>query len=113
MVKLYAPLPGLETPSAHPTSSSPSSHVCPHLKCVHERANHLIRPLRSHENARLHQYTRCPKKFNRALVFSDVFSDLLALMGRSEWQPMMLCFSHLFGLTRDGAKETYSLVMTS
>lgn len=43
-----------------------SSHVCHVCKRVYERADHLTRHLRSHENARPYQCTRCPKRFNRA-----------------------------------------------
>lgn len=38
-------------------------HVC---KRVYERADHLTRHLKSHENARPYECTRCPKRFNRA-----------------------------------------------
>lgn len=47
------------------TPSSPS-HVCQICKRVYERADHLTRHLRSHENARPYQCSRCPKRFNRA-----------------------------------------------
>jgi hypothetical protein len=47
-------------------SPSSSSHVCHICKRVYERADHLTRHLRSHENARPYQCTRCPKRFNRA-----------------------------------------------
>ncbi|KAF4989523.1 hypothetical protein FGRMN_9059 [Fusarium graminum] len=46
-------------------SASPS-HVCHICRRVYERADHLTRHLRSHENARPYQCTRCPKRFNRA-----------------------------------------------
>ncbi|KAI1848243.1 hypothetical protein JX266_005956 [Neoarthrinium moseri] len=48
-------------------ASSPSSpHVCHICRRVYERADHLTRHLRSHENARPYQCSRCPKRFNRA-----------------------------------------------
>ncbi|CAM1502264.1 Fc.00g042480.m01.CDS01 [Cosmosporella sp. VM-42] len=46
--------------------SPPASHVCHICKRVYERADHLTRHLRSHENARPYQCSRCPKRFNRA-----------------------------------------------
>ncbi|KAL6917639.1 hypothetical protein FSST1_009134 [Fusarium sambucinum] len=61
------------TPSALPSkrklsdaSASSPSHVCHICRRVYERADHLTRHLRSHENARPYQCTRCPKRFNRA-----------------------------------------------
>lgn len=53
-------------PSSAPASTS--NHVCQICKRVYERADHLTRHLRSHENARQYQCTRCPKRFNRAYV---------------------------------------------
>ena len=52
----------------HPSSprSTPPSHVCHICARVYERADHLTRHLRAHENARPYQCTRCPKRFNRA-----------------------------------------------
>jgi hypothetical protein len=47
-------------------SASSPSHVCHICRRVYERADHLTRHLRSHENARPYQCTRCPKRFNRA-----------------------------------------------
>ncbi|GKU02018.1 c6 zinc finger protein [Fusarium langsethiae] len=47
-------------------STSSPSHVCHICRRVYERADHLTRHLRSHENARPYQCTRCPKRFNRA-----------------------------------------------
>lgn len=47
-------------------SPSSPSHVCHICKRVYERADHLTRHLRSHENARPYQCSRCPKRFNRA-----------------------------------------------
>ena len=56
-------------------ASSPSrsagaapNHVCQVCKRVYERADHLSRHMRSHENARQYQCSRCPKRFNRAYV---------------------------------------------
>lgn len=46
--------------------ASSSNHICHICKRVYERADHLTRHLRSHENARPYQCTRCPKRFNRA-----------------------------------------------
>ncbi|UZP37771.1 hypothetical protein NXS19_005587 [Fusarium pseudograminearum] len=61
------------TPSVLPSkrklsdaSTSSPSHVCHICRRVYERADHLTRHLRSHENARPYQCTRCPKRFNRA-----------------------------------------------
>ncbi|KAK3500725.1 hypothetical protein B0T13DRAFT_228602 [Neurospora crassa] len=51
-------------PSSAPAPTS--NHVCQICKRVYERADHLTRHLRSHENARQYQCTRCPKRFNRA-----------------------------------------------
>lgn len=45
------------------TSSNLICHIC---QRVYERADHLTRHLRSHENARPYQCTRCDKRFNRA-----------------------------------------------
>ncbi len=47
---------------------SNSSNVCYICKRVYERADHLTRHMRSHENARPYACTRCPKRFNRAYV---------------------------------------------
>lgn len=49
-----------------PSSTSTSNHICHICKRVYERADHLTRHLRSHENARPYACTRCPKRFNRA-----------------------------------------------
>ncbi|KAH9889249.1 hypothetical protein F4778DRAFT_773430 [Xylariomycetidae sp. FL2044] len=48
------------------SSPSPPTHVCHICRRVYERADHLTRHLRSHENARPYQCSRCPKRFNRA-----------------------------------------------
>ncbi|KAK1596862.1 uncharacterized protein LY79DRAFT_33894 [Colletotrichum navitas] len=49
------------------SDASPSAtHVCHICRRVYERADHLTRHLRSHENARPYQCSRCPKRFNRA-----------------------------------------------
>jgi hypothetical protein len=46
--------------------STPSpSHPCRLCGRIYERADHLNRHLKSHENARPHKCTRCPKSFNR------------------------------------------------
>ncbi|OIW30850.1 hypothetical protein CONLIGDRAFT_660800 [Coniochaeta ligniaria NRRL 30616] len=45
---------------------SNSSNVCYICRRVYERADHLTRHMRSHENARPYACTRCPKRFNRA-----------------------------------------------
>lgn len=47
-------------------SLSSPTHVCHICRRVYERADHLTRHLRSHENARPYQCSRCPKRFNRA-----------------------------------------------
>ncbi|KAK1731440.1 hypothetical protein CaCOL14_003707 [Colletotrichum acutatum] len=57
--------PGKRKLSTSDTSPS-STHVCHICKRVYERADHLTRHLRSHENARPYQCSRCPKRFNRA-----------------------------------------------
>lgn len=49
-----------------PQSGSGSSHHCHLCGRVYERADHLNRHLKSHENARPHKCDRCPKSFNRA-----------------------------------------------
>lgn len=51
---------------ATPSSSIGASHVCHLCRRVYERADHLTRHMRSHENARQHQCSRCQKRFNRA-----------------------------------------------
>ena len=51
---------------ATPSSSTGASHVCHLCRRVYERADHLTRHMRSHENARQHQCSRCQKRFNRA-----------------------------------------------
>ncbi|KAK7999805.1 hypothetical protein PG990_012405 [Apiospora arundinis] len=51
---------------ADDASPSVPAHVCHICKRVYERADHLTRHLRSHENARPYQCSRCPKRFNRA-----------------------------------------------
>ncbi|KAI1335318.1 hypothetical protein F5Y15DRAFT_251127 [Xylariaceae sp. FL0016] len=55
----------LAADSTTATSSAPA-HVCHICKRVYERADHLTRHLRSHENARPYQCSRCVKRFNRA-----------------------------------------------
>lgn len=57
-------LPSKRKLSDHSISSP--SHVCHICRRVYERADHLTRHLRSHENARPYQCSRCPKRFNRA-----------------------------------------------
>jgi len=52
--------------SSSPTATSNSSNVCYICKRVYERADHLTRHMRSHENVRPYACTRCPKRFNRA-----------------------------------------------
>ncbi|KAK3336192.1 hypothetical protein B0T19DRAFT_408804 [Cercophora scortea] len=53
----------VSTTSKNATSAS---HVCHQCRRVYERADHLTRHIRSHENARQYQCSRCPKRFNRA-----------------------------------------------
>ncbi|TVY13643.1 Regulatory protein ADR1 [Lachnellula arida] len=55
-------------PQPQPGSGSGSSHShhCHLCGRVYERADHLNRHLKSHENARPHKCDRCPKSFNRA-----------------------------------------------
>jgi hypothetical protein len=49
--------------STSPQGSSRKCHICGRS---YERADHLNRHLKSHENARSHKCTRCKKSFNRA-----------------------------------------------
>ncbi len=51
-----------------PPPGSSLSHVCHICKRAYERADHLARHMRSHENARPYQCSRCPKRFNRMYV---------------------------------------------
>ncbi|KAK0656444.1 hypothetical protein B0T16DRAFT_452009 [Cercophora newfieldiana] len=62
-----------------------SAHVCHLCKRVYERADHLTRHLRSHENARQYQCSRCPKRFNRAdlLTRHEATHDRESDSGRS------------------------------
>lgn len=53
-------------PGSPPPARPGPSHVCRICSRVYERADHLTRHLRAHENARPYQCTRCPKRFNRA-----------------------------------------------
>jgi len=58
----------------HPESSSVANmlgvHQCRICKRSYERADHLNRHLKSHENARPFHCPRCPKRFNRADLLS-------------------------------------------
>ncbi|KAF6843178.1 C6 transcription factor [Colletotrichum musicola] len=56
----------LSVSASEASPSSSSTHVCHICKRVYERADHLTRHLRSHENARPYACSRCPKRFNRA-----------------------------------------------
>jgi uncharacterized Zn-finger protein len=62
--------PKLSTDSASPSRGAPvnPNNVCYICKRVYERADHLTRHMRSHENARPYSCSRCPKRFNRAYV---------------------------------------------
>lgn len=53
-----------------PPPRSGAAHVCHICNRVYERADHLTRHLRAHENARPYQCSRCPKRFNRADLLS-------------------------------------------
>jgi uncharacterized Zn-finger protein len=68
-----------------PPSSTAPTHVCQLCKRVYERADHLTRHLRSHENARQYQCSRCPKRFNRAdlLTRHEATHDRESDSGRS------------------------------
>ncbi|KAM7213143.1 hypothetical protein V8F06_011473 [Rhypophila decipiens] len=55
-----------ETVISGPAASGSNQHVCHLCKKVYERADHLTRHMRSHENARQYQCSRCQKRFNRA-----------------------------------------------
>jgi hypothetical protein len=59
--------------TSHPSSQfqprstqAGSPHRCHLCARTYERADHLNRHLKSHENARPHKCSRCPKSFNRA-----------------------------------------------
>ncbi|KAH7413212.1 hypothetical protein BKA64DRAFT_348221 [Cadophora sp. MPI-SDFR-AT-0126] len=55
-----------ETGSGHGSASTPSSgHKCRICHRTYERADHLNRHLKSHENARPYQCSQCQKSFNR------------------------------------------------
>lgn len=54
------------SPAATPPVRSGPSHRCRLCNRVYERADHLNRHLKSHENARPFKCDRCPKSFNRA-----------------------------------------------
>jgi hypothetical protein len=58
-----------DTSCSSPGAAANSNHVCYLCKRVYERADHLTRHMRSHENARPYACSRCPKRFNRAYVF--------------------------------------------
>jgi hypothetical protein len=57
-----------DTSSSSAGTASKSNHVCYLCKRVYERADHLTRHMRSHENTRPYACSRCPKRFNRAYV---------------------------------------------
>ncbi|KAH6684053.1 hypothetical protein B0J14DRAFT_693318 [Halenospora varia] len=67
-------LHAVESSQSSQTSSQPTStrtatsspHVCRICRRTYDRADHLNRHLKSHQNARMHKCTRCPKSFNRA-----------------------------------------------
>lgn len=63
-------------PVESPAAASNANNVCYVCKRVYERADHLTRHMRSHENARPYACTRCPKRFNRAYVPPLPFQDL-------------------------------------
>ena len=56
----------LPTPQSRPSPQFGPAHRCSLCGRTYERADHLNRHLKSHENARPHKCTRCPKSFNRA-----------------------------------------------
>ncbi|KAK1758663.1 hypothetical protein QBC47DRAFT_375402 [Echria macrotheca] len=58
--------PAVKKPRRDGADAAHSQHVCHICNRVYERADHLTRHLRSHENARQYSCTRCPKRFNRA-----------------------------------------------
>lgn len=55
-----------DTPQVRITPQSDGSHRCHLCGRAYERADHLNRHLKSHENARPHKCNRCSKSFNRA-----------------------------------------------
>jgi hypothetical protein len=54
------------TPQRRPSPQFGPAHRCHLCGRSYERADHLNRHLKSHENARPHKCMRCPKSFNRA-----------------------------------------------
>lgn len=79
-------------------SSSTSSYICHICQRVYERADHLTRHLRSHENARPYQCTRCNKGFNRAY---ETFIPKALFSKRTGSANVNICDSDL--LTRHSA----------
>jgi len=59
-----------ELPESSPVVNASGVHQCRICRRSYERADHLNRHLKSHENARPFHCSRCPKRFNRADLLS-------------------------------------------
>jgi hypothetical protein len=59
-----------DQPESSPVANTSGVHQCRICKRSYERADHLNRHLKSHENARPFHCSRCPKRFNRADLLS-------------------------------------------
>ena len=59
-----------DLPESSPIANASGVHQCRICKRSYERADHLNRHLKSHENARPFHCSRCPKRFNRADLLS-------------------------------------------
>jgi hypothetical protein len=59
-----------DLPESPPIANASGVHQCRICKRSYERADHLNRHLKSHENARPFHCSRCPKRFNRADLLS-------------------------------------------
>lgn len=64
------PPPPSDNASQEGSITSRASHQCPLCTRVYERADHLSRHMKTHENARPHKCTQCSKRFNRADLLS-------------------------------------------
>jgi hypothetical protein len=59
-----------DPPESPPIANASGVHQCRICRRSYERADHLNRHLKSHENARPFLCSRCPKRFNRADLLS-------------------------------------------
>ena len=75
----------LGRPGSISDAAAGSSHVCHLCRRIYERADHLTRHMRSHENARQYQCSRCPKRFNRAYVLSLLQKPAPARLDMACW----------------------------